>query len=315
MYDTISLYLPAEKSIGTDLVADMPVYLTDLKENYNHSSGIVTVSGMCKTFHASANLKGVFLNGSLPKYYYGQNQSTLNMQTTKSAIEQLSADLNLPLEEAFVYRIDFATNYVMEQPVASYFDSFGACRYYKRLDQGSSLYYNSGRRQMLFYDKLKEQTNKMVTIIPEFESTNVLRYEYRLKKRVADQVGMMEIKASNLYNAMFYKALLQKYRKEYFSIEKLNNLCFDSVIVGDVRALTKQLSLYGIQALGGEKALLEMLDAAKKRGEFSSSMQYARSKKMVKAVCKMPMLAKKSVLIEELDTKVSDKIQSELDSL
>jgi len=315
MYDTISLYLPAEKATGIDLIAEMPVYLSDLKENFNHASGIVTVSGKCDNFHVTASIKGIFLNGSLPKYHFGQNQSTLNLQSTKNAIAKLSQALNLPLSEAFVYRIDFAENYIMSHPVASYFESLGESRYYKRLDQGSSLYYNSGRRQIVFYDKVKEQSAKNYDIASKFAGQNVLRYEYRLKKRVADQMNCPEVRASDLHDPVFYKQLLLRYHKEYSAIHKLSPLCFNSLVMGDVRALRSQLSLYGIQALGGEKAVLEMLDSANRRNEFSSTMQYNRSKKMVKEVCQMPLLAKKSELIQELDMKINNHIQEEISSL
>ena len=315
MYDTLSIAMPADRSPSVDLMAEIPAQLTKAKEILDLSTGTVTVTGHCKNFRVTVKETGIFMSGSLSKFYYGNNQSTLNLKDTKDAITTLSDALHLPLSEGLVRRLDFAGNYIISHPVASYFDALSNCPYYEKLSYNSSLYFESGRRTMLFYDKVAEQILKKEPIIKEFEGQNVLRYEYRLQNKIADQLKRDFVKVSDLYEPDFYREVLLRYHNEYKSIHKMNYLFFDPEIIGDVKALKNQLLIDGIEARGGEKVVLDMLEAAKKRGEFTNGMQYGRSRKMVRELCSKPILTGKSDFITELDFKINEKVQTELSSL
>ena len=87
-------------------------------------------------------MKGVNLkDGSLCKYYLGDNFQTLGRGDTKQAIEMLSDTLHLPLHKATVTRIDIAQNYIVKHPTSVYFNHLGNCMFNERLVQPDGLYY------------------------------------------------------------------------------------------------------------------------------------------------------------------------------
>ena len=312
MYDTINLWLRAEDAPKTDLLAEVPLLFSNPKETFNYRYNCITVSGMVGHFYATVSERGVFLGGSLCKHYFGDNQHTLSLPDTKLAVEKLSDEINLPDAQAHVYRIDFSDNYVMDYPENAYYDFLGSATYYNRQAQDNGLYYTNSRRQIVFYGKVTEQRLKHVPILEEFEDKHVLRYEYRLKKQVACQLNRKEVRAFDLYEAGFYKQMLERYKSEYLSINKYNLISFEDTVLKDRKEFKKQLMLLGIQKLGGEAAVMDIISHADKCDVFENGMQRKRQRDMIKELCKTPLLTQQPELVKELDKKILDRIDQEL---
>lgn len=68
--------------------------------------------------------------------------------------------------------------------------------------------------------------------------------------------------------------------------------------------------LAGINANGGEAAILKLIEQARKQGAFENKMQSSRLKEAVKEICSNTMLTFESDAIVELDRKV--KVASKL---
>ncbi len=95
------------------------------------------------------------------KYYFVTNLLTLRIEDTKRTIEKLSDSLHLPFHLANVTRIDFGTNLIMEHELEIYFPYLGQLRYYKKLEHDNGLYLRNSKRELVFYDKTKEQKRKI----------------------------------------------------------------------------------------------------------------------------------------------------------
>lgn len=315
MYDTLSLWLPLTKQDCSLAFSELPLKLNHFKETFDHSNNTTTISGSLNSIYFNIRETGIFITGSLCKYHFGNNQKTLTIQDTKTAIESLTAFTGYPIYDASVYRIDFSENYILSQPEYLYYDYLGSSTYYKRLEQNNGLYYNNQRRQLVFYGKVYEQKLKKQVILPIFEGKNVLRYEMRLKRKIPFQIGLPKIKAHMLYEPVLYKKLLEKYRSEYLSISKKHNLILNNNIIAEKNGLWNQLLLLGAHEMGGEEELLKLINNAKKEMRFSNPMQVQRLKEKIKSIFRTSLLTKPSDLIIELDEKILEKVRVELMSI
>jgi len=315
MYDTITLFVNAEDVPGTDFMAELPLKLSNISEVHAPYAGAIKVRGALSNFHATVSHSGLLLTGSLCKYFFGENQHTLTLENTREAFGKLFAELGLPIEQAKVYRIDIAANYEVDKVPCSYFSYMGDAKYYTRSLLSTSLYYKNNGRQLVMYDKLLEQEHKKTPIIPEYVGKKILRYEYRLRKRLAERMGRTEVRPLDLCDPVFYRSLLEKYQQEYFNVEKYSLVDFAPDVMTDTKSFIGQLALLGIQNIGGQLAVNDIIIRANKQGIFDNSMQYKRVRDKVKEICNMPLLTCKSPHIDELTAKITARVAAEITSL
>lgn len=128
--------------------------------------------------------KGFVIYGSLPKYYLGENVSSLTIAQTKLALERLEWELGLPLlQYGIVKRLDVGFTYPVQAPEADYlnamqgydkgkFNHIGtkAATETKRFDFGKYESFNC-------YNKRLEAKE----IPPSFAGKNLLRIEMQIK--------------------------------------------------------------------------------------------------------------------------------------
>ncbi len=315
MVDTILIWSKAENSPGVDLLGEVPLRLTNLREKYDYRHGCNTITGKLGVFFVTVSEQGVLLSGSLCKFYFGDNQRTLGLQEIHGAIEKLIEAIGLPIDKARVYRLDIAANYVMNHPVKAYYTSLGSHIYHERTEIDHSVYYGNKQHQLVFYDKVEEQLTKRVKLRDELIGKNVLRYEYRLRRNLAKQLKRKKVLVSDLYDKAFYTQLLEKYKEEYLAIYKYNSISFKGDVLRDVRSFKAQLLLLGIKALGGEAPVMKLIEQANRRQVFSNVMQKSRLKNMIRKLCNTPLLTYKPDEIKELDKKILDTVNMEIKSL
>ena len=140
--------------------------------------------------------------------------------------------------------------------------------------------------------------------IPEvFQGRNVLRYELRFTSRLKRQFGS-EIKALDLYNENFYIEIVNRWQNAYFEIRKLNRFKMDSIKIENVKGLLNQLALIGLEAVGGEQAVLEMLENERESGTLDR-FQFKRFKDKLSTLTTNEKYFEPNDCILELDRKVS----------
>jgi hypothetical protein len=309
MYDTVNNWLDKEKVGYTNLLSAIPPLLTNVKETFCSTSQQISFTGNLKNYRVIVKERGVFLTGSLCKYYLNDNMQTLDRRRTEEAIDMLSDELHLPIAEAKVTRLDIAENLLMCYKVPYYFPYLGQSGRFTRLEQNNGVYYRLGNREMLFYGKLHEQRLKGVPIPEIMLNRNVLRYELRFKNRLCKQFNRFEVLNSTLFEEEFYMEMLTRWRDTYLSIHKHRNSSFNLNTLNSMKDFEKQIFLLGIQSLGGESAMMQIIEQAKQRGMFKYNMDVKRIKDKVKKVCANPKLTEESDAILELDKKVVEAIR------
>lgn len=307
-YDTINSWLPKERVKNTDLLAEIPALLKNVKEENDHETGTIKIKGSLKNYKVIVKENGVWLSGSICKYFLKDNIQTIDRKGTMEGFTILSDELHLPVYDAEVKRIDMAENFLMNYEVPYYYDFLGNARHYNRLTQNNGLYYRNGLREMLFYGKLHEQKQKGMVIPEMFSGKNMLRYEYRLQSRLCNQLNRPEIITKDLWQESFYMNFQNRWKDEYFKIYKYN-LSTLQLNFKNMKTFEKQMWLIAINSIGGEAAFLQMIEQAKQRGEFTNKMQVKRYKDKLKSVCSTPLLTYEGDAIAELDKKIKEAVK------
>ncbi|MCZ2101282.1 MAG: hypothetical protein LC107_07075 [Chitinophagales bacterium] len=305
MYDTLNLWLPNDAIKESGYLQRVPTLLTNAKETYKQDTGEIYFNGSILGMSASISNAGISLKGSICKSYLNDNFKTLTRQDTQRAIEQLEDILNLPIKEADVKRIDFAQSFTVSQNPQNFFTFLGECNHYKRLTQPKSLYYQNGMRTKLFYNKIAEGKAKGDVLPPIWANKHILRYELRFTSRLPYQFDKAQIQAQNLYNEVFYMDLVDRWIREYETINK-NNSILDQMNIKQIETpkdFIYQMALLQIKEVGIQKTL-ESIEQLKAQNQFKHKEYYSRLKADIKKLCKTEVLTEGSDLIAELDKKV-----------
>jgi hypothetical protein len=309
MYDTVNFRLSQYEAGGVDFLKETPSYLENVGEhNY---SGDVVITGNLKGLKVSLNRYLMKVkDGSLCKWYLGNNFHTMGRGDTQRAIEALSEALHLDMSKAAVTRMDIAQNIIMTHPPDSYLNHLGLLRYATRLKEPSGLYYKQTNGRLCFYDKNREQKSKKEPIPELYQNRNVLRFEQRYSKRIATQLKIGEVTGASLYDEEFYINVLDRWRCSYMAIQKINDIQLDF----QKMRTKKDLSLMGILSLvervGGQNQMIEQVSEAQKTGKLTKKQAFDIRNAIKDACSVKDGFATKSELIEELDKKIFEAVRS-----
>ena len=180
MFDTININL---RSIDTQQLNFVKTVTRDLNVDTTTSRYGTTYTSHIDNLTIRTTTQGVSIgNGSLCKFLHGNNIVNFTRTDTRLAFEKLSDTLHVSLNNATVSRMDVAYNFDVTYPPESYFYHLGNLPYYKRLEQMfykgvEGLYYSSvsDKKQLVFYDKIKETTNRKDYVPPEYQNKNRIR--------------------------------------------------------------------------------------------------------------------------------------------
>ena len=219
MYDTVNFRLLQSEAVGVDFLSEIPCYLENVGE-HNYGGGTV-ITGSLKGLKISLNSYQMKIkDGSLCKWYLGNNFQTMGRGDTQRAIERLSDALHVPMSKATVTRLDIAQNFITRHPPEVYLNHLGVLRYATRLQEPNGLYYILTGGRLCFYDKNREQKNHKEPIPELYEGRNVLRYGQRYTDRIASRLKVGEVTGALLYDEAFYIGLLNRWKEAYKAIRK-----------------------------------------------------------------------------------------------
>jgi hypothetical protein len=309
MYDSVTLKLSQDNAKRVDFLSETSCFI-NVEGEHTFNNGEAVISGnIDKKLKVSITRHGVKISGgSICKWYLGDNMQTLGRKETQMAIERVSDTLHLPFEYADVTRIDVAQNLIVKYEPEIYLNHLGTAPHYNRFLQTGSLYYQNAKRQLVFYDKTREQKAKH-EIVPEiYQGRKVLRYEMRFKRRLKEQFNLPEIKADLLYNEAFYMGIEDRWLYEYKAIQKLNEVVIDFEKMKTKRELYVAGLLSLTEKAGGELAMLEQINEAFKMGKVTKKQAYDL-KQAVKEACEADFATEKSEVISELDEKVKQAVR------
>lgn len=300
--------LRTEEAKNTDFLAETSQYIDNVSE-HTFASGGVSLSGYLGNLKVSITDRSIKISeGSLCKYYLGDNFQTMTRGDTKRAIEQMSDALHLPLALADVTRIDIAQNFIMQHPPEHYYLHLGNLNKYSRLEQSHSVYYQNSKRQLLFYNKVREQKTKRLPIPELYRGKNVLRFEMRYRNKLRSEFGLERVTAADLYDESFYMGIVDKWAGAYKAIKKINILQIDFSKMRTKRELLLMSLADLVHRSGGELLFCQQIKQAQQQGKLTPKQAHDH-REAVKEACNYKPIAHQSELITELDGKISDAVK------
>lgn len=162
--------------------------------------------------------------------------------------------------------------------------------------------YGLKRRSLLLYDKLAEmRANGREQNIPEdLQGKNVLRCEMQLKKRVEDQLKWA-VTVKDLYDPQFLAHVVGRWEEEFLGVRKYRKLRLTEPT--NVKELVSHLALLGMESIGGEEAVLALLEDARGVGLLNYQQSY-RLKKKVQGLYDHEGLTAETEAAKEFESKL-----------
>lgn len=307
MFDTINFRLIAPDPLSTNYLDYVPNYLENQAE-HNYENG-VSVTGLLDGLRVSVSRHKVSIkDGSLCKWYLGNNIQIMTRQDTRQAIEKLSDAIHLPMDRAVITRLDIAQNIITKHPVNTYLNHFGMLRYATRLPMPHGLYYQRGDRQVCFYDKIREQRAKNEPIPELYNGKSVLRYEQRYMRRLSSYFKT-DVTGAMLYDEDFYINAINKWYSMYDEINKINDVIFNFYAMTTISDFKNMGLLALIEQMGGEVEFYNQIREAMQRGELTHKQAYDIRQAIKKAGKIKADLVVKNDAIAELDNKVKQAVK------
>ncbi|HEX2786620.1 MAG TPA: phage/plasmid replication protein [Ignavibacteria bacterium] len=299
MYDTIKMYKLSLESINER-------YLTELRDEYNYSTGELVRKGKLDNLFINKHKWGVQIKGSICKYYYGNNLQTLTKNDTKFAFEKLNDHLHFNTGNSKITRLDFAENFIMEKPIVNYLNLFSELQRFQMMRFSNNVYYNTSDKKIAVYDKIKEVKGKKGDIPSKIflPSDNVLRYEIRLLRRIKKVFGK-EIFQKDLTNEVVFNNLLNLWKDLYFKISKKPIIKIDDMTFSNTKQFFNYL-IYLTCEEKGEENILKLINTNKEN--FTNKVAYSRCKSAVRQKLKNKNFCKDNELINELNEKVLETV-------
>lgn len=305
MYDNLHMRLTTAGGDTSTVVSR----LSNAKQTVDMDSGECRTFGYLQNLRVSVYESGLYIVGSLAKYYNGGNVYTLSRKDTERAVERLSDELGFDISIAKVTYVEFGDAFVMQYPVQEYLKRLSAMPRLARNQQESTLYFQTkgieDPKKFVFYDKETELRKKKEPLPDGFRGLYLLRYEMRFKNRLPQQLGWPEVTASTLYNREFYRKMLNLYQQSYFSITKRKTLRPSAL--RDIRNPKEAFDcLVGMLISQADPKQIEDFIGDITTGTNLDRVQLYRLGQMVQRVSTKGKLMEQDSLIAELDNHIQN---------
>lgn len=305
--DTINFKLNADKAGKSNFLATIPAYLSNVVVS-TFEDGNSAIIGKLGNLIVSVKSDSITIkNGSLTKWYKGNNLEMLNRKEIKEAIEKLSDVLHLPINEAKVIRFDYGINFQTKHKPTLYLPYLGNNGRYTRLEQKNGLNYKITGRELCLYDKIAEMKIKRDFIPPQFVG-NYGRIEKRFKTGLPNYFKCESVQVKTLFNDFFYQHLLTDLHADYLKIDKQNLLKTDLSMITKKRELNKLGLIALIEKNGGKIAMLNSFDEQYKLGNLTKKQAHDL-KNEIKNCTQNKLLISESELVKELDISIKETIE------
>lgn len=276
MVDTFK-YHYSNYNPGIDFLNKIPS-LIDVTGRHFYTNNEEVVTGTLDNLKVSIRKNSIKIENSLCKWYLGDNFQTLTCDQVRFANEKLSDTLHLNINVAKVLRLDIAENFYMQHSPKLYWEYLGKLNRYTRLPHSDGLYYRIKNKELLFYDKIKEQKAKGFPIPDSYQNTNILRYELRFLHGLSKTFNQ-EVTAKTLSDRVFYHNLLQVYSDMYFKIDKIKDI---NLSIGEMKGI-KGMNNAGVALLinqFGENTILQQIKNDFAQGKISEKERRGMSYKI-----------------------------------
>jgi hypothetical protein len=193
------------------------------------------------------NIDCLTIQGSLAKYLHDENITPLNREGVKQAIEKLEQDIGLNLKNAVVCSAEFGASIVVNERPFEYLHLFGYTNRLGRYVISDGNINKTARREVsnwkgvetviyttqkgsfefIGYDKIKEMFAKKQEIPSFYNGLNVLRLEYKMRKRRGIEAKFKGgLSAYDIFGETVYRRWQELFYDKYKSIGKMGRLVY-----------------------------------------------------------------------------------------
>lgn len=309
MYDKLKMWI--DRDIIGELLPSISNYFDDCKTIVDKSTGEVKEYGSVEGLKVAIYSGGLSVIGSLAKFHNTDNILPLNRASTSEAIEMLSDRLHVDMKLAKITSLEFGTHFLMKEPVPSYIDLLGDAPRLKRFRcTENTLYYRScGKNEYkvhTFYDKGAEMIKRGGIIPLGLDGANLLRYELRFNRQLAQQLKISEVTGAVLYDRHFYKSMIDRYCEVYFSINKSRNL--KANIMSEIKTVSDAFDVMVARLInnGNQGEITTFIEELKQSKVFADPKNYSRLKAKIKSIASKVDLTETNELINELDNEIKN---------
>lgn len=194
------------KDVEFDIIERLDLTLDELyKKKYESEIYEGNINNLTIRYRKSSEDKILTINGSLHKYYKGNNFSSFTIDEAKKAILQLEEKVGISKDRFIVQNIELGLNIRMPKTPMKYIHTIKS---YKFKDFIPITPYESkvmGYRckftnyEIKFYDKTYDAKVQDKQIAPR----NTLRYEIKMKNKYATQKGFIEVTAEKIFDGIY----------------------------------------------------------------------------------------------------------------
>jgi hypothetical protein len=306
MFDTLKLGQPVDNK--EELQSKFPPYKTLLKRDG---------SGEIQSTHSKIeNLELIltaedylFIEGSLPKFYFGNNFQTLDISTTQKAVESVSAVVGFDISEADIYKLHIAGNISVDEDCRYYYHMLDYLGHHDKMERHNGVYFTNHNRSLAFYDKIKENKGFLENIPKDLLAGNLLRYEARIHKNLKTRLNHEKPKVKDLYNIEFYNKAIKYWYEQYLNIQKMKP------IISLKQPMTSKefqnaLISNSVQNFGGIHKMMNLIKTQNKLSKEPTHLFRSKREKLI-SLSKERREDDYSG-IRELDTKINLMYQAQL---
>lgn len=309
MYDKLKMWI--DRDMVGESLPTISTHFDDCKTVVDKFTGEVREYGSIDGLKVSVNSGGLAVIGSLAKFYNADNILPLNRASTSDAIEMLSDRLHVDMNSARITSLEFGTHFLMKEAVPKYIDLLGDAPRLKRFRcTENTLYYrSSGKNEYkvhTFYDKAAEIAKRGGIMPSGLYGTNLLRYELRFNRQLAQQLKANEVTGAVLYDRYFYKSMIDRYCEVYFSINKSRTLKTD--IMTKIENVTDAFEVIVARLINNsdQGEITAFIDELKQSKVFSDPKNYSRLKAKIKSIASKVDVTETNELMNELDNEIKN---------
>lgn len=210
------------------------------------------VKGRVKNLIISSNGEYSILTGSLPKFLNDSNIEPLRFSEIAPTINKLTNELQCDIANAEILGLEWSSTIKTDYPPKTYYSMLGETWPFERVPFKNSLYFNSPKKRVLFYDKAKETRTE----------GNLMRYELRQPKAKS-----LDLTLGKLTESHFFNQLTKSWLDVYFSINKIRKPMPKEVRTQ--KDLNRFLESLGIEVLGGKDEVYQLIDNLHRQGKVN----------------------------------------------
>jgi len=235
------------------------------------SNGVERISGNLANMRINERRFVLQIEGSLPKFYHGNNFRPLDITELKHCIELLSDRLHLQIENMGISRVDISDSVAVSLKPKYYLDCLVSHPYLEREPKGrNGIYFQNKSRHTTIYDKSEELKSKKKNIPVKFREQNWLRIEHVHKRDVTDWFPFLN-NITGLYEPENYIATINHWEEEFNSIQKVDTCTGKLDSITDQMDYHKLLMVEGMRQRGGQLAALRELETLYDLGKYQNN--------------------------------------------